>query len=491
MIEPHETNPTDEHSPPEVDHGALASPDGPRPKRSSGDWFPHTDTGNAERFAQMHGDKVRYVKAWEKWFLWSGVCWQEDDRGKIAQLAKRTVRSIYKLAANIKDDDRRRTLASWARKSESAQRLSAMLKLAQSEPPIAIAPSDLDSDPWLLNTLTGTLDLKTGELRKHDRADLLTVVAPVKYHHGADCPIFDSFLDRIMDGDGISINYLQCLAGMSITGDVTEHVMPICHGGGANGKSVLLDTLTMLLGDYAIVAPESLVTSSSNNEHPTEIARLKGKRLVIASETEENKRLRIAFVKRMTGDKILTGRFMRQDFFDFQRTHKTWLVTNNKPTVSETKHAIWRRLKLIPFRVTIPENERDPKLIDKLQAEWPGILAWVVRGCLEWQRSGLIEPDDVTIATDDYRTEQNNVAEFFEECCTTVNPDEKTTRHAVREKYVQWCRTMDYDPLPKTNLYERLRDIDGVDDDWATDANTKKRGRGFKGFSLLPGISRG
>jgi putative DNA primase/helicase len=263
-----------------------------------------------------------------------------------------------------------------------------MMTLAQTEAGLAATAGDFDADPFLFNCLSGTLDLRTGTLHPHARGDRLTKVAPVHYDPTAPRPLFDAFVDRIMGGNRRMVDYLARVLGLCLSGDVSIQELYFFIGEGANGKSVLIDTVLGLLGAYATVAPESLLLLRAHPEHATEIADLCGRRLVVASETEEGAQLKVQLVKRLTGDARLKGRFMRRDFFEFDRTHKLVIVSNNRPVIRETKHAVWRRVRLVPFEVIIPEAERDTQLTEKLKAEWSGILSWLVAG-YRYARSGL------------------------------------------------------------------------------------------------------
>jgi putative DNA primase/helicase len=272
-----------------------------------------------------------------------------------------------------------------------------------------------------------------------------------------------------MAGNQAMIDALQRLAGYFLTGDISVQILPILYGPGANGKNVFLDTLVGIMGPYAEEAPDGLLTVRQGDEHPTEIADLHGKRLVVASETEEGRKMRIGLVKKITGNRYLKGRFMRQDYFQFERTHKTVLVTNNRPIVTESSNAIWRRLRLIPFMVTIPEGKQDKHLTDKLVAEWPGILAWAVRPCLEWQRwqCDLEFPEAVKRATEEYRADSDHVADFIAECCVDWHGHEdqnmRTPKERVYMAYCSWCRSVGEDVLTRNAFNSRLR-IHGFED---------------------------
>lgn len=360
-----------------------------------------------------------------------------------------------------------------------------MLKLARSEPGIAVTAGECDANPWLLNVQNGTLDLRAGKLRPHCQGDMLTKLAPVRYDPDCPTPLWDAFLSRIMDGNAEMTAYLSRIAGLCLTGAITQQELFIFWGGGANGKNVFLDTIMGLLGDYAGAAPDSLLVVRTHDEHPTEIADLLGKRLVVASELEEGARLRVALVKRLTGDATLKARFMRQDVFEFRRTHKLIIVTNSKPLIRENTHAIWRRIRLVPFSVTIPASERDPHLTDKLRAEWPGILAWAVRGCLSWQREGMKPPHEVLLASQNYQAEQDVLSDFIADRCVRA-PKCRVPRNDLFMAYQSWAKqTGEPHPLDRTALFERMRRVPGVEDVQWRPLGTTVPVRGFSGIGLI------
>jgi putative DNA primase/helicase len=328
-------------------------------------------------------------------------------------------------------------------KSESMERLNAMLESARSEAGIPILPEELNRDGMLLNCGNGTLELRTGKLREHRPEDFITKLCPVAFDPHARCETWLRFLADIFPagdaakdaGDGELIGWLQRFLGYCLTGDVREQILPIFWGKGANGKSTLLNVLLEMLGtDYAIKAPTDLLMVKGD-AHPTEKADLFGRRLVVCLETEEGRRLAESLVKDLTGGDRIRARRMREDFWEFSPTHKVILCTNHKPRIRGTDHAMWRRIRLVPFTVTIPDDKQDKQLPDKLRAEYPGILAWLVRGCLDWQRQGLGLPEAIRMATSVYRCNEDLLAAFLAECCEI--------HHALR------CRASD--------LYGRFR----------------------------------
>ena len=426
-----------------------------------------TDTGNAARLVCREGKNIRYCGAWGQWLVWDGIRWKPDADLEMERLAKDTALAIFdevKTAAEKHGNGKSVTeLGRWATRSQDRAKIKATIDLARSEVPIS--PDKLDTDRFLLNAQNGTVDLRTGKLREHRREDFITKLALVDFTPAARCPLWDKFLDRIMGGNATLISYLQRIAGLCLTGDVSEQILPILYGPGANGKNTFVDTLTELLGDYAGEAPPDLLTVRRNDEHPTEIADLCGKRFVVASETEENRRLRVQLVKRLTGNARLKARYMRRDYFQFDRTHKMILVTNNRPVVRENTIAIWRRLRLIPFGVVIPEHEQDKSLGQKLRSEFPGILDWAVEGCLAWLREGLQTPPEVEAATQDYRADEDVLADFFSDRCIS-DSSAFAARAELFTAYETWAADLgERHPLARRSFYGRVRRLDGVSED--------------------------
>ena len=401
--------------------------------------FAATDLGNAERLVDRFGPDLRYCHQIGRWLVWNGQRWAADSSGKVMRMAAETARAIYSEAGATPNETLRKQLADWAKSSEACYKLDSMVKVARSNHGVAVTTEQLDADQWLLNVLNGTINLCSGELRPHHRDDLITKIAPVQFDPEAKAPLWQSFIERIFDGDNELIQYVQRVQGMCLTGDIREQYLFVYHGEGGNGKSVLLDSICGLMGDYASEAPPALLTVSKFREHPTEIADLLGRRLVVASETEEGSQLNLQMVKRLTGNARQKARFMRRDYFEFDRTHKLVLVTNNKPAVNEDTEGAWRRIRLVPFNVVIPPKERDNQLIEKLRAEWPGILAWMVRGCLDWQREGLNEPRVVLMATESYRQQSDQLQLFVAENCD-LGAGLWVSSTRLSTEYEAWCR---------------------------------------------------
>jgi P4 family phage/plasmid primase-like protien len=406
------------------------------------EFFKCTDYGNAERLVYYHGDNMRYCEPMKKWFVWNGKRWLVDNSLEIDRLAKDTVRRIYAEALNCEDAKVRASIADHARKSESSSRIQAMCSLAKSDASIIILPDDLDKDSYLLNCQNGTIDLRTGELLPHRKDDNITKIIPVKYDAGAQCPRWDLFLREIFSDDKDLITFIKYAVGYSLTGSIKEECIFICYGTGRNGKSKMIDTLEYILGDYGknvdpATFEESRKTSGGASE---DIARLKGSRFISTIETGQDRRLAESFVKKLTGDRIITARELYQSSFQFEQTYKLWLATNNKPIIKGTDNAIWDRIRLIPFEVYFSEEKRDKDLLKKLIAEASGILNWAIEGCLNWQGGGLYPATSgkVREATDEYRTEMDILGEFIDEKCVR-NPATFTTKQVLYNVYLGWC----------------------------------------------------
>ena len=421
--------------------------------------FPRTDSGNAELFAALHGDNTRYDHRRRRWLIWKDHWWVPDRDAEIRRMAKHAarVRQQQREWLEIPDQEERARVHRWVINNESKYRLASTVDLAQAERRIADSGEGWDEDPWLLGVANGVVDLRTGVLRSGDRSDRITKHAAVAYEPDATAPTWDDFLTRIMDGKRDLITYLQRMIGYSLTGDTSEDVMFFLYGEGANGKSTLVGTIENLMGDYAKQAPPDLLLANHSDSHPTRIADLAGCRLVTAIEVERGKRLAEAFVKQQTGGDKLKGRFMRQDYFEFAATHKIFYAVNYRPQVRGTDYAIWRRFRIIPFTVTLPPEEWDKHLPEKLHAEWPGILRWAVQGCLEWQRQGLGMPKEVQEATAGYRAEMDVVGRFLSERCEK-DPNGRVTTLNLYGAYEWWCDDGDISPESHIAFSRRLKE---------------------------------
>lgn len=425
--------------------------------------FKLSELGNAERLVARHGKDIRYCHEWNKWLIWTGTHWQIDLTGEVERRAKETIRAIYSEAAEIEDEEKRAALAKHAAKSETNRAISAMVELAKSEPGIPVLSDQLDSDIWLLNCKNGTLDLRTGELRPHNRKDYITRIIPTEYNPYADFEEWAKFLHRIMNDNAELISFLQRAVGYSLTGSTREQCLFMLYGCGANGKTTFLEAISDVLAGYAQRTPTDTLLAKDTSGISNDIARLKGARFVVASEVEEGKRMAESLVKQMTGGEKMTARFMRAEYFEFMPHFKLWVGTNHKPVIRGTDQAIWRRIKLIPFNVTIPPEERDKNLLNKLRREMPGILNWAVMGCMDWQKNGLGEPEEVIKATNDYRSEMDVLTRFVSDCCTTAT-QRCTKSSELYKKYAEWSKDNGEFALSQTKFSTRMQEKGYVKD---------------------------
>jgi putative DNA primase/helicase len=399
-----------------------------------------TDLTNAELFVKAYQDRIRYCMAWKKWLIWDDHAWRPDDCGEIFALCKDFLRGLYLQVATVSDHKRAVDMASHVVKSESLRRRQALVESASYERKIRITPKDVDQEPFLLNVLNGTIDLKTGELVPSMKNKYITKCAMVTYDRSATCPTWLSFLLRIMNGNVRLITFLQKAVGWALTGDMSEQVMFILYGSGANGKSTFLNAIMDILGEYAMSTQTETFMRKNGNVMSNDIARLRGARFVTTVEAEEGRRLSEPLIKQVTGQDVLTARFLYGEYFDFLPTFKIFMATNHKPVIKGNDLGIWRRIKLIPFMVTIPYGERDPDLMKKLHAEKAGILNWMIEGCLMWQRERLGEPEEVKAATEEYQEEMDLIGSFLSECCVLDSSGYLRVSSAdLYRVYLEWC----------------------------------------------------
>ncbi len=419
--------------------------------------FNFTDLGNARRFAVAHGADVRFCHPWNKWLIWDGRRWVVDEIGEVRRRAKQTVVNMLHEAATESEDERRKNLLAWEKQSEFEHRIRALISLAESEEAIPVRVKDLDRDPMLFNCQNGTLDLKTAQFRDHCREDLITKLAPVKYDAKSTCAEWSKFLSRVTNGDQELIDFLQRAAGYSLSGDISEHALFLLLGKGANGKSTFLEALRYVWGDYSMSADFSSFIASKGSNVRNDLARLSGARLVTAVESQLNRHLAEEVIKQITGGDTITARFLYREHFEFRPQFKLFLATNNKPRIRGTDFAIWRRIHLAPFDVTIPREDQDKLLPEKLRSEASGILRWAVEGFMSWQRMGLKPPLEVARATADYRSEQDVLQQFIEEICI-ADASAETSAADLYSAYRKWCESAGEFPLCKRDLGLALRD---------------------------------
>lgn len=393
-----------------------------------------TDLGNAERFVESFGQVACYVPQWG-WLCWDGKRWARDEL-KAQEWAAETARSIFTEASHTANKKDQTDIADWALKSQHVARLQAIVTLAR--PMLAAKTADFDNAPMSLNVGNGILDLLTGTLAPYNPQAHLTKLVPVAFDPNAQAPTWLAFLARVMGGDINLISYLQRAIGYTLTARTGEQCLFFCYGNGANGKSVFLETVQAVLGDYAQNARTETVMARDRGGVPNDIARLAGARFVAINETAEGERFDESLIKDLTGGDTVTARFLHREYFEFRPEFKLWIRGNHKPQIRGTDAGIWRRLHLIPFKARIPPEERDPYLLDKLRAELPGILAWAVQGCIEWQRSGLTPPQQVLDAVAAYREEMDVIGGFLADRCTEL-PTLRALASDLYKSYRDWC----------------------------------------------------
>jgi putative DNA primase/helicase len=368
----------------------------------------YSDEALALAFAELYVHKLRYVAAWNKWLIWNGSRWRDDSTLHVFAFVRRLCREV------ARDCDHKKTALDIAR----ASTVAAVERLARADRRLAAVPDQWDADPWLLNTPGGMIDLRTGKCGPHHLEDYATKITGAAPDPACPTPVWKAFLNRVTKGDDDLIAFLHRMFGYALTGSTREHGLFFVWGPGGNGKTKFIEVLIGCLGDYHKTAPIETFVASKTDRHPTELAGLRGARLVTAVETEEGRRWAESKIKQVTGGDRIAARFMRGDFFEFDPIFKLLIVGNHRPGLRSVDEAIRRRLHMINFDAVIPLAERDATLGDKLKAEWPGVLAWAIEGCLAWQAHGLVPPAAVQSATASYLEAEDSLAAWAEQAAT-------------------------------------------------------------------------
>jgi putative DNA primase/helicase len=414
--------------------------------------IPLTDAGNAERLVAQHGRDLRYVPE-VGWHTWDGRRWRPDADGEVIRRMIKTIRSLAATAPV----SRQGPLAKHVIRSEERGRLNAAVALASVSEAVIAPASSLDSSPMLLNVANGTIELESGRLRGHDRDDLLTKLAPVEYNPGASAPTWQRFLRKIFDENEDLIGFVQRAVGYSLTARTDEQVLFLPHGSGANGKSTFLEALRAGLGEYAQQAPAEMFMERRGDGVRNDVARLRGARFLAAVETSEGRRLDETLVKRVTGGDTVAARHLYREYFEFVPVAKLWLATNHLPEIRGGDEAIWRRVRLIPFDVFIPEHERDASLGRRLRGELPGVLRWAVEGAVNWCERGLGNSAAVVNATEDYRDNMDALGAFIAEKCME-EPSAEISASELFNAYGYWAASANEEQLTKKAFGLRLRE---------------------------------
>lgn len=421
--------------------------------------LPCTDAGQGEAIALLFGDELRYDHAASRWLTWDGIRWQPDRQGNIPRYAVDTARKRRSSSSLIFDEGQQKRFLQWNRAAENLRGINAALKLASCVSPITTSGELFDQNGWLLACSNGVIDLHTGSLLPGCQEDLISHSTNIAYDPDATCPRWESFLSEIFPGDSDLIRFIQRAVGYTLTGEMTEQCLFVCQGTGANGKSVFLSTLQKILGEYSTNTPFDTLLDHGKmvGGIPNDVAALNGARLVTASEANSGVVFNEGRIKALTGGDQVTARFLNQEFFMFKPTAKIWLATNHKPVIQGTDEAIWRRIRLIPFETHFSGEDVDRDLTAKLAKEAPGILAWAVRGCLDWQQHGLPIPQSILQASREYRHESDWLSAFLQEC--TVQGGNGTSPVAlIYEVYRTWSIGRGDQPVTMKRLSKELKE---------------------------------
>ena len=384
------------------------------------------EDGLAMAFSHQFSEDWRYCAPWSKWLVWNGVRWNIDKALYVMHLCRLICRvaSAHADAPKIKG------------RLASSGTISAIERIVRSEPRHSATVDEWDSNAWLLNTPGGVVDLRTGARGPHDRDRRMTKVSTATPQ--GQCPVWRNFLVNVTGGDEALQDYLQRVVGYCLTGDISTHALFFLYGTGANGKSVFVNVISTVLGDYAANAPMDTFMESRSDRHPTDLAGLRGARFVSATETEQGRRWNESKIKAITGGDDITARLMHQDFFTYSPQFKLLIAGNHKPAIRNIDEAMRRRMHLIPFTITVPPEKRDPLLTEKLLAERDGIMAWAVQGCLLWQSHGLRQPQSVMAATDEYFEAEDAMGRWVSERCN-LGVNHKALTATLFNDWKQWA----------------------------------------------------
>jgi putative DNA primase/helicase len=433
-----------------------------------------TEEGVADYFTKMFVGEFRFVPKLG-WFRWQGSHWEQDETGEVyvslREVTSRLRRQWNDMPTETEvQEKRKKAFGQFVSRSRSARSHDAFLKIASRDSQLIALPQELDQQPTLLPCLNGTVDLTTGELREAKREDLLSRVIHLAYDPSAKAPKFEKFLEEVQP-DPRMREFLQRLLGYGLFGCVREHVFPIFYGDGANGKSVLAQVVQHVVGEYAQTVPRTLVVETRNEQHKTQVARLHRTRMGFVHETERDAVLNVEAVKMLTGGDILTGHFMRKDFFDFVPSHTLYLLSNWKPQVDAAMRAVWRRLLLIPFDVEIAPEKQDLSLADTVIAEESeGVLRWLIEGASWWNAfthaadgaSGLLPPKRVIEETKEYQSQEDVVGRFVDECCD-LGKGRKVQAGKLYTAYKDYCKREGIEkPATSNKFADAVRRVKGA-----------------------------
>jgi putative DNA primase/helicase len=415
-----------------------------------------TDTWNGQKLVEYFGESIRYCYEAKGWMVYEDGRWSLDKFNRIIMNAKATVQAILD---EYQASDNKEWVQKKAKSISSMTRLKAMAESAKSIEDVSVTIDIFDTDNYSLNLRNGTYDLNSGDIKAHDSKDMIARIAEVDYDSEAKAPLWDKFLQEIFDGNANLLRFIQRVSGYALTGDVSEQVLFILFGKGANGKTTFVEVIQRILKDYAVPLPsESLLSRKGDAGIPNDIARMSKARFVCSTETDEGRKFSESKVKRLTGSDIITARFLNKEFFDYYPTHKLFIATNNRPNITGTDEAIWRRIIEIPFEVTIPVEKRDKHLTEKLFAESSGILNWMIEGYKAYKNEGLNPPIEVTNAVDSFKKEMDVIARFIEARCETGNINYVAESTKLYTDYKEWAELYNEPVLSHMKFSQKLQE---------------------------------
>jgi len=445
------------------------------------------DDGNAQRLVDAYGDNIQWVTDWKKWIAYNSATglWSVDKNGEVMRYARTISSMIMEDAKNVSSDESRRKILSWSRTSGNESRLKAMINIAASNEGMSITSAELDVDLWAAATGDGmAVDLLSGLPRAVRRDDYFTKKLGTIFLVDAKCTLWKQFLNEIFGGDLELIRFVQWTVGYALTGSNDEQCVFLSWGQGKNGKSTFMDVIRALFGDYSIHCSSETFMARRGESIRSDIARLQGARLITSSEVEQGKRFAESLIKEWTGGESITARKLYSNEVEFKPQGKLWIGTNYKPKIYGTEDAIWRRIRLIPFLVTISAEKRDPELASKLKAELPGILNWALEGCLAWQeRKDLCPPKAVIAATAEYRAEMDIIGAWVAQNCIEDSKRKERVGELYQD-YSQWCDANGHKAASQLEFTKRMHTrYEKIEN--TTDRATERKGTFFKGLALI------
>ena len=399
-----------------------------------------SDSGNGERFADKFDGQIKYSFVHKKWYYWTSKFWAEDLTGEVRKLADDLIEDMRKEAFSIDDEDQQKEYIKNLNRALSSKGKEALIKEAQHRNSLPVLPQEFDKNIDYFNAQNGVVNLRNGEVMQHSSNLMMSKISNCNIEKGTP-ERWLKFLSEIMDGDMELVRYLQKAVGYSLSGSTREQCTFFCYGTGSNGKSTFLDIISELLGSYAMNAqPETVMSRQQTAGSTQDIARLQGARFVTTVEPNEGVKLNEGLMKQLTGGDVVTACYKYGMDFEYKPEFKLWMATNHKPIIRGTDNGIWRRIQLIPFTVSIPDDKVDKQLKYKLRRELPQILNWAVEGCILWQKEGLKKPEAVELATKEYRNEMDIMNAFLEECVIITNDETREKASDVFKVYSSWAR---------------------------------------------------